>query len=385
MYQITTHLESRFPTCPLAIGTKLHEWCSSTRWFCCRGSRMGCELAWFIVGFHQLLLLGRHDRHCKRRLSRPMFLDCIESGIPAVSAAFFGRVKKITQRIGWVGSFRWGHDERIASWRPSSISQPWETRPSSPSPGSVCRTHASSCWTCSGCLNVLRKLFFPSGGSHQNILTHTCWHVNPTKKLLQKPTMSCHSQPPSPISIEVMQHLLGAKAQCAQEELLEVDTSEVESGCFLWDVSFCHGRQSCIGWLMVIHIYKYIYILLKIYILYIYILFFSSIYFCWWGSSFQVFFLDNMHHILVVPQLQGAAWSGFPSDGRRSEAAVLANNEAKAAWEVGPVDAFDVSVALHFREFPWSPRPTCRWRILLRVQRAACNNLKPLLCMARVL
>lgn len=137
MYQITTHLESRFPTCPLAIGTKLHEWCSSTRWFCCcssisscRGSRMGCELAWFIVGFHQLLLLGRHDRHCKRRLSRPMFLDCIESGIPAVSAAFFGRVKKITQRIGWVGSFRWGHDERIASWRPSSISQPWETSPS---------------------------------------------------------------------------------------------------------------------------------------------------------------------------------------------------------------------------------------------------------------
>ena len=50
---------------PLAIGTKLHEWCSSTRWFCCcssifscRGSRMGCELAWCIVGFSSANVAG---------------------------------------------------------------------------------------------------------------------------------------------------------------------------------------------------------------------------------------------------------------------------------------------------------------------------------------
>ena len=39
------------------------------------------------------------------------------------------------------------------------------------------------------------------------------------------------------------------------------------------------------------------------------------------------------------------------SDGRRSEAAVQANTEAKAAWEVGGVH--NVSIALH-REFPSS-------------------------------
>ncbi len=79
LFHLPAKASSRFSSCrepykmrlicyqvsyPLAIGTKLHEWCGSTGWFCCcssipscRGSPF-CELAWFIIGFHWLLLVG---------------------------------------------------------------------------------------------------------------------------------------------------------------------------------------------------------------------------------------------------------------------------------------------------------------------------------------